>query len=167
MGRPKGATSKIAEELDVDPRTVRRALDAAGMGQEQAEADFGAAVEVVRVFVDNERVVGHHATRVTTNPGIRDARQRFEELKAQKLELEIAVTEGRLIDRQAVTDTGVRLLTEIREAFLRLGRRVADQAVGKDAREIARLVESEARTILEDLADEKRFFARLQEDALS
>jgi len=113
------------------------------------------------------RFVGHHATRVTTNPGIRDARQRFEELKAQKLELEIAVTEGRLIDRQAVTDTGVRLLTEIREAFLRLGRRVADQAVGKDAREIARLVESEARTILEDLADEKRFFARLQEDALS
>ncbi|WP_370154884.1 hypothetical protein [Bradyrhizobium ottawaense] len=45
-----------------------------------------------------------------------------------------------MIDRQAVTDTGIRILAEARTAFLSLGLRVADRLVGKtDVREIARL----------------------------
>jgi hypothetical protein len=168
MGRPKGAISRIAEELDVDQKTVRRALEAAGMSQEQAEADFNAAVEAAKPFIDHERVVGHQATRATTNPAIRDARSRVEELKAQKLALEIAVTERRLVDREAVTETGVRIISAVRTSLLALGYRLAPKVAGKtDTRDIARIVEQEVRDVLGVLADEDRFLAELEEEALT
>lgn len=94
MGRPKGVVTKIAEELDVDPKTVRRAFEVSGIRPEQAESDFDNAVEIVRSFIDSERVVGHHATRITLNPSMANSRRRLEDLKARQLEIEIQKAEG-------------------------------------------------------------------------
>ena len=168
MGRPRGEISKIADDLGVDPKTVRRALEAAGLAQDQVAVDFEAALKAIRPFIDNERVVEHQATRITTNPAIRDARSRVEELKAQKLALEIAKAEGRLIDRDAVTESGVRIISAVRTSLLALGYRLAPKVAGKtDPKEIARIVETEVRDVLGVLADETAFFAALETDALS
>jgi hypothetical protein len=167
MGRPKGAIAKIAEELDVDPKTVRRALEAVNMRPEQAEENFDNAVEIVRSVVDNECVIGHQATRVTMNPAIANSRRRLEELKAKQLEIEIQQTERKLVSRDSVTETGARIFAEIRTALLSLGPRIAPKAINKaDAREIARIVETEVRDVLGQLADEDRFFTALESEAL-
>jgi len=104
----------------------------------------------------------------STNPGLTDARTRHETLKARKLELETAKLEGRLIDREVVTATGVHIIATARTALLSLGYRIAEKVAGKsDISEIARIVENEVRDVLGVLADEAAFFAALEAEALS
>jgi hypothetical protein len=124
--------------------------------------------EIVRAISDPARVNGHKATRVTSNPDLRDARTRHEDLKARKLELETGQLEGRLIDREAVTATGMHIITTARTALLSLGHRIADKVANKsDTKEIARIVENEIRDVLGVLGDPDKFFAALEIDALS
>ncbi len=76
--------------------------------------------------------------------------------------------EGDLISREAVTATGIHIITTTRTALLTLGNRVAEKIAGKtDVREIARLVDAEVRDVLGALADETKFFAAMEADALS
>ena len=97
-----------------------------------------------------------------------DARTRHEELKARKLEIENQKLEGELIARNAVTATGVHIITTARTALLTLGNRVAEKVAGRtDVREIARLVDAEVRDVLGALSDETTFFAAMEADALS
>lgn len=55
----------------------------------------------------------------------RDAKTSTEELRARKLELEVAEAEGRLLDADDVRKEIVKLVGETREAFLNLGPKLA------------------------------------------
>jgi hypothetical protein len=86
--------------------------------------------------------------------------------EARKIQLQNA--EGELISRKAVTETGARIIADVRTALLSLGYRLAEKiAVKTDVREIARITEAEIRDVLGGLADERRFFDTLEAEALS
>jgi hypothetical protein len=157
---------QIAELCDVDPKTVRNSLNTAGADIESITLEKGA--EIVRAIVDPARVNGHQATRVTTNPDLRDARTRHESLKARKLELETGQLEGRLVDRDAVMETGMHIIASVRTSLLALGHRLSSKLAGKtDTKEIARIVEDDIRDVLGVLADSEAFFAALEAEALT
>jgi predicted transcriptional regulator len=167
----RGKIQEIAEECGVNHKTVRNALAKAGLIAGRGGYDFAEAVAAVNAIADPARVNGHAATRVSENGGggkMLDARTRHEELKARKLEIENARLEGDLISREAVTATGTHIITTTRTALLTLGNRVAEKVAGKtDVREIARTVDSEVRDVLGALADEIKFFAAMEAEALS
>jgi hypothetical protein len=162
----RGTIQKIADAAGVDHQTVRNALKASG--REVLSVGLEEGVSIVQAVADPARIVGHQLTRVSTNPGLTDARTRHEGLKARKLELETAKLEGQLIDREAVTATGAHIIATARTALLSLGYRLAEKVANKsDVREIARIVEAEVRDVLGGLTDESAFFAALEADALS
>jgi hypothetical protein len=166
----RGTIQEIAEERGVDHRTVRRALERAGLKAGRGGYSFDAAVAAVEANADPARVNGHAVTRGSGSNGgaMMDARTRHEELKARRLELENQKFEGELIPRAAVTATGIHIITTTRTALLALGHRVADKLANKsDTREIARIVDAEVRDVLGALADEQKFLAALEADALS
>jgi predicted transcriptional regulator len=162
---------EIAEECGVNHKTVRNALAKAGLIAGRGGYDFDAAVAAVNAIADPARVNGHAATRVGGNGNggaMRDARTRHEELKARRLEIENQKLEGELISREAVTATGIHIITTTRTALLTLGHRVAVKVAGKsDVHEIARIVDAEVRDVLGALSDETTFFAAMEADALS
>jgi hypothetical protein len=169
MGRLRGIVRKIADETGLDQATARRALAASNMSEQDCEADFAKAVETVSALADTDRVMGHAANGRGEGGHISElaaAKGEAEKYRAEKLRLQNAKLAGHLVDRDAVTETGVRMLAKIRTTFLALGHRVADKAVGKDAREIARIVEAEVRGVLAGLADEEKFLAALEDEAL-
>jgi hypothetical protein len=161
--------SVIADECGVDHRTVRRALERAGLTAGRGGYDFAEAVAAVNAIADPARVNGHAVTRGNGDGGkMLDARTRHEELKARRLELENQKFEGDLISREAVTATGIHIVTTTRTALLTLGHRVAEKIAGKsDLQEISRIVDAEVRDVLGALADETTFFAAMEADALS
>lgn len=164
----RGEIQKIADACGVDHKTVRNALDAEGIEVDSDEYSFDDAVAAVKAIVDPARLVGHAATRTAGSTALREVRIRLEALKARKLEIENQKAEGALISREAVTETGARIIAEARTALLSLGYRVAEKIAGKtDAREIARIVESEVRDVLGVVANEDKFFTALEAEALS
>lgn len=164
----RGTIRRVADELALDQATVRRALKASGREPSDDRIRFSEALEIVSDVADPGRIVAHAATRGGANSELSAARARFEELKARKLEIENEKAEGALISREAVTATGAHIIATARTALLSLGYRLAEKVAGKaDVREIARIVESEVRDVLGALADDTRFFAALEADALS
>ena len=163
MGRPQGNISRVADALKIDQASVRRAVVAAG--HDPKTVSYDEALKLAQSIADPVRVVGHQATRVSSNPALTDARIRPEQLKARKLEIENAEAEGRLISREAVTQTGIRLIAEVRTALLSLGPRIADKVAGKtDTKEIARAVTQEVRDVLGVLSDSDRFLVALEDE---
>jgi hypothetical protein len=166
--RKRGTIRRVADELDVDQATVRRALAASGREPSDSEISYSEAVEIVNDVADPGRIVSHAATRGRANTELSAARARFEELKARKLEIENQKAEGALISREAVTVTGAHIIATARTALLSLGYRLAEKVAGNtDVREITRIVEAEVQDVLGALADESQFFAALEADALS
>lgn len=167
----RGKIQEIAEECGVNHKTVRSALAKAGLIAGRGGYDFAEAVAAVNAIADPARVNGHAATRVGGNGNggaMLDARTRHEELKSRRLEIENEKAEGQLVSREAVTATGVYIITSVRTALLSLGHRIAEKVAGKtDVREIAKLVEVEVRTLLGALGDETKFFEALEADALT
>jgi hypothetical protein len=167
----RGTIQKIAERCGVNHKTVRNALAKAGLIAGRGGYDFDAAVTAVNAIADPARVNGHAATRVGGNGNggaMLDARTRHEELKARRLEIENQKLEGDLISRDAVTATGIHIITTTRTALLTLGHRVAEKVAGKaDVREIARIVDAEVRDVLGALSDEAAFLSALEAEALS
>jgi hypothetical protein len=165
----RGKIQEIAEECGVNHKTVRNALAKAGLIAGRGGYDFAEAVAAVNAIADPARVNGHAVTRGNGDGGaMLDARTRHEHLKARRLEIENQKLEGDLISREAVTATGIHIITTTRTALLTLGNRVAEKVAGKsDVREIARLVDAEVRDVLGALADETTFFAAMEADALS
>lgn len=170
----KGTIQQIADATGVNRTTVKRALNAAGLKAGRGGFDFDAAVQVVRDNADPARIAGHAANgrgeggNSDATSTLAEARARAENLRARKLEIETAKAEGRLIDREAVTATGTHLIASARTALLALGYRLAEKVANKsDVREIARIIEQEVRDVLGVLADESRFFAALEAEALS
>lgn len=166
----KGLIRRVADATGVDQATVRRALAAAEL--DPKEVSFEEAVKVAQSIADPDRVIGHAAHGRGEGGGnssaYADAKAQTELYRAEKFRLQNEKLAGRLIDRQDVTDTGIRILADVRTAFLALGPRVADRLVGKtDAREIARAIEAEARIVLGELADDEKFFEALDIEALT
>jgi hypothetical protein len=162
--------SVIADECGVDHRTVRRALERAGLTAGRGGYDLDAAVAAVAANADPARLNGHAVTR--DNGGAESpmmtARVRHEELKARRLELDNAKAEGALISRDAVTATGISIITTTRTALLTLGNRCAEKVANKsDVREIAKIIETEVRDVLGALAEPETFLATLEAEALS
>jgi hypothetical protein len=173
MGRPKGVVSKIADETGLDQATVRRAMAAANLTEQQCEADIDAAVDTVAALADTDRVIGHEASgrgeggnRAST--AYAEAKAQSELHRARKLEIQNAKLEGELISRKDMTETGVHIIATVRTGLLSLGYRIAEKVAGKtDLQEIARITDAEVRDVLGLLADETQFFAALEADALS
>jgi hypothetical protein len=161
--------SVIADECGVDHRTVRRALERADLKAGRGGYDFDAAVAAVNAIADPARINGHAVTRGNAGNGaMQDARTRHEELKARRLEIDNARAEGELISRQAVTATGVHIITMARTALLSLGHRLAEKVANmNDVKEIAKIIESEVRTVLGVLSDPEAFLAAVEAEALS
>jgi hypothetical protein len=161
---------EIATACGVDHRTVRRALDRAGLKAGRGGYSFDEAVAAVNAIADPARLSGHAVTRdngAASSP-MMEARVRSETLTARRLELENQKLEGELISRDAVTATGIHIITTARTALLTLGHRCAEKVAGKtDVRDIARIVDAEVRDVLGALADETKFLAALEADALS
>jgi hypothetical protein len=166
----RGTIQKIADACGVNHKTVRNALAKVGLTAGRGGYHFDAAVAAVNAIADPARVNGHAATR--DNGGVDSpmvaARVRHETLKARKLEIENLRAEGELINRNAVTETGVSLIVAARTALLALGYRCAEKVAGKaDVREIARIIETEVRDVLGALAEPQSFLATLEAEALS
>ena len=173
MGRPKGVIRRLADETALDQATVRRGLAAAGMSEQACEADFAKAVEIVIAFSDTARVVGHAANGRGEGgsrevSALAEAKAKREIQQVRRLEIQNAKAVGKLIDRDAVTATGMHIIATARTALLSLGYRLAEKVAGKtDVKEIARIVESEVRDVLGVLADETAFFEALEIEALT
>ncbi|WP_439368512.1 hypothetical protein [Bradyrhizobium sp. DASA03120] len=171
MGRPKGIFSKIADEIGISRTSVRRALAEAGLSEQEAEQDFERAVEIARTFNDKDKTLGHAANgrgEGGTSSDYTAARAELDRERVEKMRIQNGKLRGSLISREAVTQTGIRLIAEVRTALLSLGPRIADKAVGKtDTKDIARIVTQEVRDVLGVLSDSDRFLAALEAEALS
>ncbi|MGY4325701.1 hypothetical protein ACVWWG_000115 [Bradyrhizobium sp. LB7.2] len=168
----RGTIRRIADAAGLDQATVRRAVETAGLDPKTVSFEEG--LNLARSIADAARVIGHAANGrgeggySAVTDALAEARAHAERLRARKIELQNAQLEGSLISREAVTATGQRILAEARTALLSLGHRLAPKVAGKtDAREIARIVETEVRDVLGALADDKRFFAALEAETLS
>jgi hypothetical protein len=166
----RGKIQDIADECGVDHRTVRRALERADLKAGRGGYDFDAAIAAVRANADPARLNGHAVTRdngAASSP-MMEARVRHEALKARRLELENAKVEGELINRSAVIETCISIITTARTALLTIGNRAAEKVANKsDVREIARLIETEIRDVLGALGDEQKFLEALEAEALA
>ncbi len=165
----RGKISLIAERCGVDPKTVSRALERAGLKVGRGGYVLADAIAAVNAIAEPSRIAAHAATRGNGSGGAMiDARTRHEELKARRLEIENQKLEGHLIAREAVTATGIHLITMTRTALLTVGNRCAEKVAGKtDVREIAKAIDAEVRDVLAALADPQTFLAALEADALS
>lgn len=163
-----GRIQKVAEAAGVDHKTVRRAFELNGEDIHALETED--AAELVRAYVDQARHVGHGAggRGLGASSPLSEVQVRLTEARARKLEIETAEAEGRLVSREAVTETGVRVIAAARTALLSLGNRLAEKLAGKtDLKEIAHIVETEVRDLLGVLADDAKFFEALEAEALS
>jgi hypothetical protein len=165
----RGKIQLIAERCGVNQATVRRALASAGLKSGRGGYDFDAAVAAVNAIADPARINGHAVTRGNAGNGaMADARTRHEELKARRLEIDNAKAEGQLISRDAVTATGVHIITMARTALLSLGHRLAEKVANmSDVKEISRIIESEVRTVLGALSDPEAFLSAVEAEALN
>ncbi|MDH2407009.1 hypothetical protein QCM77_45425 [Bradyrhizobium sp. SSUT18] len=168
----RGTIRRVADAAGLDQATVRRAVEAAGLDPKTISFEEG--LNLARSIADPARVIGHAANgrgeggHHTVTDTLAEAKAHAERLRARKIELLNAKLEGSLIPREAVTATGARILAEARTALLSLGHRLAAKVARKtDAREIAHIVQSEVRDVLGALANDDRFFAQLEAEALS
>lgn len=163
----RGIIQKIADECGVDQATVRRALKAANV--DAKNPNFETAVQIVRAVADSNRVLDHAANGrgeggdETLSP-LAKIKVRLGLATARKMELRNARDEGRLIERESVAETGEAMIVYARAAILSLGYRVAPRLIGKsDVKEIAKIIEGEARVVLGALADENNFLRQIDE----
>ena len=169
----RGKIQEIADACGVNQATVRRALAAANLSAGRGGYDFDKAVEIVGAHADPARIAGHASSgRGEGGNGdvktFSDIRAVSEGHRARKLELDNLKAEGRLIDRETVTETGISIIAAARTALLSLGHRTAAKVAGKtDIAEIARLIETEVRDVLGVLADDDKFLAALEAEVLS
>jgi hypothetical protein len=170
MARPKGVIRKIADETNLDQATVRRALTSSDMSEQDAQADFAKAVEIVRAVADADRIIGHAANGrgegATSNAfaevKAEEARHRIEKMRLQNERLR-----GSLVDRADVTETLARMMADLRTAMLAVSGRLAPKLAGQtDVRAIAKNIDAEIRDALTVFANEE-FFAALEREVFS
>lgn len=171
MGRPKGPIRRVADALKLDAKTVRRALDAAGINEAEIASRFEEVCAAVRSIADAAKVMDHstHGRGLggsDSDSGYAAAKVEHTRQQTEKIRIQVERAQGRLISREAVVQTGTRLIAEVRTSLLSLGPRIADKVAGKtDAKEIAHAVTQEVRDVLGALSDSDRFIAALEDEA--
>lgn len=166
----RGPIRQIADLLGVDPKSVRNALATAGIPLDLGGRSVEEIAKIVEAIVDPARVSGHAVTRAGRNGSgeLSDARAQYERLRARRLEIENAETEGKLVDRDAVIESLRVIVGEARTAYMALGVRCAPKLVGlEDQKEIVRIIEAETRDVLDGLANDMAFFERMDAETLS
>lgn len=171
MGRPKGVIRQIADEAGLDPATVRRSLESAGLTEAQAAADPAKAVETVKTLADNDRAIGHAVNGRGEGGANREyaaAKAEAERHRAEKLRLDNERKRGKLIDRADATETITRILGDLRATLLAMGGTLAPVLAGQtDVRAIAKLIDNEVRDKLSQFADVSKLAEALDKETLS
>jgi hypothetical protein len=172
---PLVSTKAIKQNTGLSLPTIRKALKAAGVGANSAgKYDEGAALAAIASQVDPARTAGHAVggkgeVAEATGPAARaslntyaDARARSEEMRAQKLELEVRRRSSELVERAAVTRAGVSLFTQTRIALMAVPSKVASKLLNiADALEAQHIVEDAIRDALTVFADEQKAIAEV------
>lgn len=127
-------TAQAADKIEEKPPAIR-AENVQKPGEIRAEKGIlpdTKPPEIPKPRVE-EREINGQKVDATVLPSLpedkfdryRDAKTSTEELRARKLELEVAEAEGRLLDADDVRKEIVKLVGETREAFLNLGPKLA------------------------------------------
>ena len=159
----------LADELNISVNTVKAAAISANLANGRGGFDETELRKTVEDYADPARIAGHAASSgkktsaTDATSTLATARARAEEARANKLELEIDVRRGQLVEREAVENTLLDVIARARTQLLNIGHRCASKLVNMgDETEIARIVNAEARLALSELSDVNR----LTEEAL-
>lgn len=160
----------LKQETGLTAPAIRSAIAAAGValhppadGERGGRYDHDAAIAAIKGNVSFGHVAEHAASGrgVVTDASFNSlagARSRVEMAKAERMELENDVRTGKLVDREAVTATGVELIVRVRTALLSVGTRAAAQVVGKsDHLAVAEIINATVREVLGELATHDQF----------
>lgn len=172
MGRKRSPIRRVADAVSLDHQTVRRALSLANIAESEIDTGFDDICATVRSLADDGKISGHGSLG-RGDAGGADiselARVRAEHARVQieKIRLQNEREAGKLINREAATESVTRLLGDLRSVLLAMGGKLASKLSAQtDVRSIAKIVEAEVRDTLTAFADEG-LVAALDDAALS
>lgn len=161
--------STLAEMTNLSRQRAKQVLQTCGIRRDSYRLyDADKALTALRAFTDTSKASGHRlsgegSTAAPPNDqmaALANARAAAEQARARKVELEVAQKEGRLISREAVTETAVAFASHLRNGLLGMGARVATKCVGRDADAISAIIEDAMRDALADLSDLDAYIMR-------
>ncbi len=162
----------LKSRTGLDPKTIRKHLREAGV-QEPMSGHFeaAAALRVLEARVDPQRRSEHLAAGRGNAAGserpigaLAAAKAETEQLKADKMRLDVRKRQGELVERAAVIRELTSVVAQSRVALMALGSKLAPKLIGlTDALEAQRIVDDAIRGQLNALADQ----LMTQADALS
>jgi len=162
----RATITELAAEFHIARSVALRYLTDAGIPRDAKKTyDFDDAAEAIQRRKDEATTDGNRLAGRAGGLGDDAARLKLahskaesEQMRARKLRLDVEAKEGALIDRRAVEKTGHFVIAAARTAFLSIGAKVAPRLAGMtDERQIARIIEDEARIALGPLADIDQF----------
>lgn len=165
----RASLKEIARQTAVDDKTVKRAILIAALAHGQGGYDLDDAMQAVRDHADPSLIAGHAINgrgeggesgdaKPSATSTLANAKARGEIARADKIELELAVRRGQLVERDAVINVASDLIARVRTGLLTLGYRIAPQIAGlTDQQAIARIINDDIRLALRELADADRF----------
>lgn len=165
MGRPKGVISRVAEASGLDQATIRRAIKAAG--KDPKTVSYDEALQLAEAISDPARVIGHAVNGrgdggYSATDELAAVKVEAEKQRVEKMRLQNERQRGALISREDVTETGRKLLGDLRVALMAVGVRVAPRVTGlTDPKEAARIIEHEIVATLKSFADADDFLERV------
>jgi hypothetical protein len=161
----RATITQLAEENHIARSVALRHLKDAGIPRDPTNKTFNhaEASEAIRLRLDEARIIGNrNAGRASQGHSLDDEarrdlnRSKAEEarLRTRRWKLKVEQDEGKLIDRETVTEVCKDIGTRARSAFLSIGPKLAARLAGMtDEKAIAKLIEDEARLALGALAD--------------
>jgi len=159
----RASITAIADATHTSRGRAVELLKAAGMRRDRAGTYlFDKACETILALVDPARSVGHVAggdssalsDGVASNvSALSGAKARYETLRSQKLEQEIAVRQGKLIPRDDVITLAKDVGAHVKANVLAVPAKVSANCIGKDAEEIQRILADALRDALIRLTD--------------
>jgi hypothetical protein len=170
---PRASLREIGRELGLDKNTVKLCLVKAGIADQHGRGgfDLDTAIAACKAYADPSQVAaqnaagrGHAIDAGDAVATAQNTKSLIEELKLEKLQIELEVRRAQLIPREAVEATIIDVVARARTQLLNIGHRCAGKLINMgDEAEIARIVNNEARIALAELSDT----SRLVDEALS
>ncbi len=162
----RATISELAEEFHISRSAALRYLKEAGLPRAADKTfDRDDAAEAIELRKDEATTNGNRlAGRAggisddAARGALAASKAESERMRARKLRLEVERREGNLVERSAVETTGLHVIVAARTAFLALGAKVAPRLLHlADERQIAKIIEDEARIALGALSDIEAF----------
>ena len=159
---------EIGRKAGVDDKTVARAVEIAGLNAIGGKYDLDAAIKAIADNADPSLIAGHNAAARGDIQGagsatsiLATAKARAEEARAAKIELELQLRRGELVERAAVLEAGADLIARVRTTLLSIGFRIAPKVEGLDVQAAAKVINDEIRVALGVLGDADAFTAEV------